>query len=112
MHPGDGEKASQVQAATKGLPVMAFPTGTLDEPIAGLSICDAMIRGDGRAMHIGAVLGKPVVCFFGNSGCMYWHPWAVPHVLLQPTSRDAADIRVDEARAALSRLMRDCAAPY
>jgi hypothetical protein len=33
-------------------------------------------------------------------------------VLLQPTSRDAADIRVDEARAALSRLMRDCAAPY
>jgi heptosyltransferase III len=110
MHPGDDEKASQVLAATKGLPVIALPTGTLDELIAGLSVCDAMICSDGGAMHIGAALGKPMVCFFGNSDATHWHPWAVPYVLLQPTSRKVEDIKVDEAHAAFGRLMRDCAA--
>jgi ADP-heptose:LPS heptosyltransferase len=109
MHPGDDEKALQVLTATQGLPVTAFPTGTLDELIAGLSICDAMICSDGGAMHIAAALGKPMVCFFGNSDSTHWHPWAVPYVLLQPTSRDVGDISVDEAHAAFGRLMRDCA---
>ena len=111
MHPGDDEKASQVLTATQGLPVIAFPSRTLDELIAGLSVCDAMICSDGGAMHIGAALGKPIVCFFGNSDSTHWHPWAVPYVLLQPASRDVADIAVDEAHAAWGRLMRDCAAP-
>jgi hypothetical protein len=50
-----------------------------------------------------------MVCFFGNSDSTHWHPWAVPYVLLQPTSRDVGDISVDEAHAAFGRLMRDCA---
>jgi ADP-heptose:LPS heptosyltransferase len=59
-----------------------------------------MICSDGGAMHIGAALDKPIVCFFGNSDSTHWHPWAVPYVLLQPASRDVADISVDEAHAA------------
>ena len=112
MHPGDDEKAARVLAATEGLPVIPFPTGTLDDLIAGLSVCDAMICSDGGAMHIGAALGKPLVCFFGNSDSVHWHPWAVPHVLLQPASRNAQDISVDEACAAFSRLMQDRAVPH
>jgi heptosyltransferase III len=111
MHPGDDGKASQVLAATEGLPVIAIPTGTLDELIAGLSVCDAMICSDGGAMHIGAALRKPMVCFFGDSDAKHWHPWSVPYLLLQPTSRDVADISVDEAHAAFGQLMRDCATP-
>ncbi len=111
MHPGDDEKASQVRTATAGLPVIAFPTGSLDELIAGLSVCDAMICSDGGAMHIGAALGKPMVCFFGNSDANQWHPWAVRYQLLQPTSRHVDDISVDQAHAAFGRLMRDGAAP-
>jgi ADP-heptose:LPS heptosyltransferase len=111
MHPGDDEKASQVLDATQGLPVTAFPTGTLDYLIAGLSVCDAMICSYGGAMHICAALDKPIVCFFGNSDSTHWHPWAVPYVLLQPASRDVADISVDEAHAAFVRLMRDCVTP-
>ena len=109
MHPGDDEKAAKVLAATEGLPVIAFPTHTLDELTAGLSVCDAMICSDGGAMHIGAALGKPIVCFFGDSDATHWHPWAVPYLLLQPESRNVADISVDEAHAAYGRLIRDCA---
>jgi heptosyltransferase-3 len=111
MHPGDDEKAAKVLAATEGLPVVAFPTQALDELVAGLSSCDAMICSDGGAMHIGAALGKPIVCFFGDSDATHWHPWAVPHLLLQPKSRNVADIGVDEARAAFDRLMNDRAVP-
>jgi heptosyltransferase-3 len=111
MHPGDDEKAAKVLAATEGLPVVAFPTHKLDELTAGLSVCDAMICSDGGAMHIGAALGKPIVCFFGDSDSTHWHPWAVPYLLLQPKSRNVADISVDDAHAAYGRLMRDCAVP-
>lgn len=110
MHPGDDKKASQVLAAAEGLPVTVFPTATLDELIAGLSVCDAMICSDGGAMHIGAALGKPMVCFFGNSDAIHWHPWAVPYLLLQPTSRKVEDISVDQVHAAFCQLMRECAA--
>jgi ADP-heptose:LPS heptosyltransferase len=111
MHPGDDGKASRVLAATQGLPVVAFPTGALEDLIAGLSVCDAMLCSDGGAMHIGAALGKPIVCFFGDSDSIQWHPWAVPYVLLQPVSRDVADISVDKAHAAIGRLLRDGAVP-
>jgi heptosyltransferase III len=51
-------------------------------------------------MHIAAALGKPIVCFFGNSGADRWHPWGVPYRLLQPASLDVADVSVAAALAA------------
>ena len=88
-----------------GLPVAPMRTGHLSELIAGLSLCDVAILSDGGAMHVAAGLGKPLVCFFGNSSVERWHPWGVPHEILQKPSRNVADISVDEAEAAYARLI-------
>lgn len=106
LHPGDDAKAAELVAQIGDLPVAAVKTHHLSELMAGLSLCDKVICSDGGAMHIAAGLGKPMVCFFGNSDAARWHPWRVPHVLLQPESRDAADISVEEALAAWQRLPR------
>ena len=103
-HPGDDDKAREIVAATAGLPVLAYRTESLDELIGGIAACDSMICSDGGAMHVGAALGKPIVCFFGNSDAARWHPWGVPHELLQPPSLDVNDISVAEAMSACERL--------
>lgn len=105
LHPGDDAKAAELVALTRDLPLAAVPTHELAELIAGLSLCDEVICSDGGAMHIAAGLGKPLVCLFGNSDVTRWRPWAVPHVLLQPASRDVADISVTEVLAAYARLV-------
>jgi ADP-heptose:LPS heptosyltransferase len=103
-HPGDDQKAARVVAATPGLPVEAIETNTLPALIAGLNGCDAALLSDGGAMHVAAALGKPVACFFGQSDASYWHPWGVPHRVLQPASREVADVSPEEAVAALRAL--------
>ncbi|MGE5467653.1 MAG: glycosyltransferase family 9 protein [Ignavibacteria bacterium] len=104
LHPGDDEKAAALTAALAGLPALPIETHRLPELIAGLSLCDRVVCSDGGAMHIAAALGKPIVCFFGNSDAVRWHPWGVPYVLLQKESRDVGDVSVDEAAAAFERL--------
>jgi ADP-heptose:LPS heptosyltransferase/O-antigen ligase len=104
LHPGDDRKAAAILAACAGLPVLAYPTSRLEDLIAGLSMCSAMVCSDGGAMHIAAGLGLPIVCFFGNSDAVKWRPWGVPYVLLQKDSRRVEDIAVDEAVAAFNRL--------
>lgn len=106
LHPGDDAKAAELVAQIGDLPVAAVKTHHLSELMAGLSLCDEVICSDGGAMHIAAGLGKPMVCFFGNSDAARWHPWRVPHVLLQPESRDVADISVEEVLAARAQLIR------
>jgi ADP-heptose:LPS heptosyltransferase len=103
-HPGDDEKANALVRKLAGLPFAAPPTRHLARLIAGLSLCDRVVCSDGGAMHIAAALGKPILCFFGNSDAVRWHPWGVPHVLLQKESRHVEDISVDEAVAAFERL--------
>jgi len=103
-HPGDDEKAAALLGQMSDIPVSAMPTHRLGELIAGLSLCDQVICSDGGAMHIAAALGKPIICFFGNSNAARWHPWGVPYELLQPESRDVSDISVEVAFAAYKRL--------
>lgn len=103
-HPGDDDKAADLLDRLRGLPVTAVPTHHLAELIAGLAHCDRVICSDGGAMHIAAALGKPIVCFFGNSDAARWHPWGVRHELLQPDSRDVSDMSIDEVLAACRRL--------
>ncbi|MRR50473.1 MAG: glycosyltransferase family 9 protein [Rhodocyclaceae bacterium] len=103
-HPGDDEKAAALAARLAGLPAAPMPTRSLAELIAGLSLCDSVICSDGGAMHVAAALGKPLVCFFGNSDPVRWRPWGVPHQVLQAPSRDVADISVDQAFAAWQSL--------
>lgn len=103
-HPGDDGKAAALQEMLSGLPASFVATTQLEELIAGLSLCDQVVCSDGGAMHIAAALGKPLVCFFGNSDAARWYPWAVPNELLQTPSRDVIDISVEDAMAAYARL--------
>ena len=105
-HPGDDTKAAQILQGIGSDVVFPVPTDELPDLIAGLSLCDVVIQSDGGAMHLAAALGKAIVCFFGNSEAARWHPWGVPYELLQPESRDVADISVDDAVAAFVRLVR------
>lgn len=105
LHPGDDDKAREIVTGLGGIPILAYPTHRLGELIAGLSLCEAVVCSDGGAMHIAAGLGKPILCFFGNSDRKRWHPWGVPHVLLQKESREVTDISVDEAAEGFARLL-------
>jgi ADP-heptose:LPS heptosyltransferase len=105
LHPGDDKKASEILASLGNQPIMAFPTHHLSELIAGLSLCDAVICSDGGAMHIAAGLGKPILCFFGQSSATRWHPWGVPYTLIQPSSQMVADVGVTEVAEKFIRLL-------
>ena len=104
LHPGDSRKAAAIMAACARLPVLAYPTSRLEELIGALSLCSAMVCSDGGAMHVGAGLGLPIVCFFGDSDATRWRPWGVRHELLQKASQDVSDISVTEACEAFDRL--------
>lgn len=105
LHPGDDDKATEILNMVIGHPVLACPTQHLDELIAGLSLCNAVICSDGGAMHLAAALDKPIVSFFGRSDAARWYPWGVPYVLLQKESREVSDISVEEAAAAFAQLV-------
>jgi ADP-heptose:LPS heptosyltransferase len=104
-HPGDDEKAQQILArAGASARLVAYPTERLQQLIGALAACDAVICSDGGASHVAAALGKPMVCFFGDSPAERWRPWGVPVRLLQPGSRRVSDINVCEAAAAFASL--------
>lgn len=104
LHPGDDDKAAQVLAMTEGIPIHPAPTHQLEELIVALSACDAVICGDGGAMHLAAGLGKPLVCMFGQSEAARWRPWGPRHELLQTPSMDVTDISVEDVVGAFKRL--------
>jgi ADP-heptose:LPS heptosyltransferase len=106
-HPGDDQKARRILEATRGVPVEPCDTHELRALVSGLAGCDAIVCSDGGAMHIAAAMGKPVVCFFGDSDARRWHPWAVPYRLLQPESRDVAHVSVEAALEAFDALARE-----
>lgn len=90
LHPGDDEKAHEVALACPN--IEPWPTQTLPELIASLSVCDGMVCSDGGHMHIAAALGLPIVALFGNSDVAHWHPWGVPYRVLQPESLNVSDL--------------------
>jgi ADP-heptose:LPS heptosyltransferase len=109
QHPGDDDKAQSIVAALAGVPVLAWETHALPALVAGLAACDNLVCSDGGAMHVAAALGRPIVCFFGNSDATLWRPWGVPYRLLQRASREATDIAVEEALAAWEDLAAETA---
>jgi ADP-heptose:LPS heptosyltransferase len=105
QHAGDDEKAARVLELAAGLPMVAAPTRRLEELIAALSVCNAVICGDGGAMHLAAGLGKPIVCLFGQSTAARWHPWGPAFELLQMPSMEVKDISVDAVARAYAALL-------
>jgi heptosyltransferase-3 len=105
-HPGDDAKAKQVLQQLDNIPIVGFPTPTLSGLFAGLAVCEQVICSDGGAMHVAAALGKPILCFFGNSDARRWHPWGVPYQLLQTRSEDVSDVSVSDALEQFARLQK------
>lgn len=103
-HPGDDQKMERLVHRLEGLPVHPVATNRLEALIAGMSLCDRFVLSDGGALHIAAALDKPVVSLFGKSEASRWHPWGVPHVVLQPPSLEVSDVSVDEVMDALEGL--------
>ena len=110
-HPGDDAKAHQILEQLGSFPIMPFPTNTLSDLFAGLAVCDQVICSDGGAMHVAAALGKPILCFFGNSDAGRWHPWGVPYQLMQPQSEDVSDITVAEVLDKFRELQKEVRSP-
>ena len=106
-HPGDDAKGRQILEQLGSFPIVPFPTNTLSDLFAGLAVCEQVVCSDGGAMHVAAALGKPILCFFGNSDPRQWHPWGVPYQLLQPQSQDVSDISVAEALEKFRELQRE-----
>lgn len=107
MHPGDDAKAREIMDALPDVPILAYPTHELGQLIAGLSLCRLVVCSDGGAMHLAAGLGKPILCFFGKSESSRWHPWRVPYILLQPTSQEVSDVRMEEAYLGVEKLLEE-----
>lgn len=105
LHPGDDANASQLLAAGAGLRIFPCATTRVAELVAALDCADRVVCSDGGALHVAAGLGKPILCFFGDSIAAEWRPWGVPYVLLQPASRKVADISVAEALAGFQQLV-------
>jgi len=106
-HPGDDEAAKRLMEMVRGMNVVAVPTPDLSSLIAAVSQIDWMLCPDGGALHIAAALGKPVLALWGDSPVQRWRPWQVPHVVVQPPSKNLADLPllpVLDACAALARM--------
>jgi ADP-heptose:LPS heptosyltransferase len=104
--PGDDDNAREIAARCASARLLALPTAGLAQLIASLALCDYVVCSDGGPVHLAAALGKPVVCLFGSERPELWHPWGVPYRLLQPESRDVADISVAAALQAFRELQQ------
>lgn len=105
MHPGDDAKANEIARLCADTPLFPCATQSLSRLIAALAVCERVVCTDGGAMHLAAALGKPILCFFGDSSAARWRPWKVPHELLQPPTRNLKDLGVGEAFDGFERLL-------
>jgi heptosyltransferase-3 len=94
-HPGDDEAAQQVIGMANSPSVIPVATPDLKTLIAALSLAGRVVCPDGGAMHLAAALGKPVVALFGDSPVNRWRPWGVPYRVVQPDSRNLADLALE-----------------
>ena len=102
-HPGDDAIAADLLRAGNDA-LVPVPTTDLATLIAALSLADRVVCPDGGAMHLAAALGKPVVALFGDSPVSRWRPWGVAHRVVQPESRDLADLALEPVLEAFEAL--------
>jgi len=100
QHPGDDAAAAEIMRGLKSGTALPVPTPDLKTLIAALSLAERVVCPDGGAMHLAAALGKPVVALFGDSPVDRWRPWGVPHRVVQPESRNLADLPLQAVVAA------------
>jgi heptosyltransferase III len=103
-HPGDDAIAAELMRTSGSGALVPVPTADLATLIAALSLAERVVCPDGGAMHLAAALGKPVVALFGDSPVNRWRPWGVAHRVLQPESRDLADLQLEPVLEAFEAL--------
>lgn len=106
-HPGDDEKAREVLERCKDLGIIASPTSSLDDLMAGLASCDAFIGADGGALHVAVACGLPTVALFENSPFKrtHWYPWQIRHEITSSSSFAIGDINPLKPVHATQRLL-------
>ncbi len=104
-HPGDDDKAEEILNAISGVDLSPYPTKSLSQLIAGISVTDLLITADGGALHIGAACNKPIVALFGDSDSKQWYPWCVPHRILHPKSRNVRSISAQQVCESVRELL-------
>jgi heptosyltransferase-1 len=76
--PGERGEAEQIRALSKSSPRVSMETESLLELAALFEMCDMMISVDSGPMHIGSVVGAPVVAIFGPTDARvnapHWQP--------------------------------------
>lgn len=104
FHPGDDDKANQMISMIPAEWMTPCKTERLAELIAGLSLCDVVVCSDGGAMHIASALDRPIVCMFGGTDPVRWHPWKARHILLQDSSREVSALGPEDLAQAVNEL--------
>jgi lipopolysaccharide heptosyltransferase I len=76
--PGERKYVEEIHSLARTTPEIAPQTETLLELAAILHLCDLMIAVDSGPMHIGSLVGTPVVALFGPTdsriNAPYWQP--------------------------------------
>ena len=94
-HPGDDEKAQQIQQACGDIALTAVHTSGLRELIAGMSLCQQILTSDGGALHVAAGVNVPTVAMFGDSDAWFWGPWGVPAEVIEAPNRDVSQLSAE-----------------
>lgn len=106
--------------------LVRFNSLTIPELVALIEGARLFIGNDSGPAHVAAALGRPAVVLFGSSDSRRWHPWQTRHEIVQndypcnPCRGDRCtafeqpecilSIRVDQAEAAVDRLLAATAA--
>lgn len=76
--PGERDELEQIRTLSKSSPEIGMQTENLLELAALLEMCDLMVSVDSGPMHIGSVVGTPVVGIFGPTDARvnapHWQP--------------------------------------
>ncbi len=80
--PGELDEVEQIRRLSKSSPEIGMQTEDLLELAALLEMCDLMISVDSGPMHIGSVVGTPVVAIFGPTDARVNAPYWQPHTIV------------------------------
>lgn len=101
--PGDEPSVRRVaRALSPAVPL--FSTPGLKSFAAAISLCNIFVTVQGGPMHLAAAAGRPVVGLFGRQDPEIWHPWKVPHRVLEKEGELSA-IEPGEAAGAVKELL-------
>lgn len=81
--PDDAPRVAEFKAALSAQAIDLVGRLTVRETAAVLERCTLFVGNDSGPMHLAAAVGTPVVAAFGPSDAGMYHPWGVPHRIVQ-----------------------------